>query len=53
MTLNEMRWLSHFLRRVVTHDPTEQEMLVRLVTRIEQQLNAPKQRTQATVAPGE
>lgn len=37
MTKNELRWLSHFLRRVVTHNPDEQQMLFHLVKQIESQ----------------
>lgn len=39
MTRNDLLWLSHFLRRVVTHDQTEIEQLWRLVAQIEKQLN--------------
>lgn len=37
MTKNELLWLSHFLRRVVTHNPDEQQMLFHLVKQIESQ----------------
>ena len=37
MTQNELRWLSHFLRRVVTHNHDEVEMLWHLVSKIESQ----------------
>lgn len=37
MTKNELQWLSHFLRRVVTHNPDEQAMLFHLVKQIELQ----------------
>ena len=37
MTKNELQWLSHFLRRVVTHNHDEVEMLWHLVTKIESQ----------------
>ena len=37
MTNNELQWLSHFLRRVVTHNPDEQAMLFHLVKQIESQ----------------
>ena len=37
MTKNELQWLSHFLRRVVTHNPDEQAMLFHLVRQIESQ----------------
>ena len=40
MTKNELQWLSHFLRRVVTHNQTEIEVLWNLVTKIETQLRA-------------
>lgn len=39
MTRNDLLWLSHFLRRVVTHDQIEIEQLWRLVNQIEKQLN--------------
>lgn len=39
MTRNDLLWLSHFLRRVVTHDQTEIEQLWRLVGQIEKLLN--------------
>lgn len=39
MTRNDLLWLSHFLRRVVTHDQMEIEQLWRLVNQIEKQLN--------------
>ena len=41
MTKNDLLWLSHFLRRVVTHDQREIEQLWRLVTMIENAANAP------------
>ena len=37
MTQNELRWLSHFLRRVVTHNHDEITMLWHLVSKIESQ----------------
>ena len=40
MTKNDLLWLSHFLRRVVTHNTTEVDVLWRLVSQIEAQLNA-------------
>lgn len=40
MTKNDLQWLSHFLRRVVTHNPTEVEQLWRLVNQIETQIAA-------------
>lgn len=40
MTRNDLLWLSHFLRRVVTHDQTEIEQLWRLMGQIEKLLNA-------------
>jgi hypothetical protein len=43
MTNNDLQWLSHFLRRVVTHNPAEIEQLWRLVTKIESQLHAQSQ----------
>jgi len=40
MTKNDLQWLSHFLRRVVTHNQTEIEVLWQLVNQIETQLAA-------------
>ena len=48
MTRNDLQLLSHFLRRVVTHDPTEVQHLWRLVTMIESALNAPRKPTRQT-----
>jgi len=49
MTKNDLLWLSHFLRRVVTHDQREIEQLWRLVTMIENCANAPSASTRPTV----
>lgn len=48
MTRNDLQWLSHFLRRVVTHDPREIEQLWRLVTMIENELSVPSGTTRLT-----
>ena len=45
MTRNDLQLLSHFLRRVVTHDPTEIQHLWRLVTMIESALSVPSDST--------
>lgn len=48
MTRNDLQLLSHFLRRVVTHDPTEIQHLWRLVTMIENALSVPSDSTRQT-----
>lgn len=49
MTKNDLLWLSHFLRRVVTHNTTEVDVLWRLVGQIEAQLNAAPSRCDTTL----